>query len=256
MGARTAVLLLSSQLGGSSGAKQTVFFPENVNPSDIPSIENIDLFKAEGQFSNVPINPSGKEEVCLEAQQKSSLPVKLVNAIVLMDSVKSLASVQVRNEKEILGLREGDSIPRMAKIDKIEGQRIIVKNFSNGECEYIQGVAPPKRGGVQSLTVLDPNEGNRVMQKQQSGEGIVNVGNTFRIKKSLRTEMLDNVSEVLTQARAVQIRNPDGTLSFRMTEIVPGSIYSKLNIQDGDIISGINGRKFTNIGELMELFGR
>ena len=93
------------------------------------------------------------------------------------------------------------------------------------------------------------------MQEQGDGD-IVNMGNSFKIKKSLRAEMLDNISEVLTQARAVQIRNPDGTLSFRMTEIVPGSIYSKLNIQDGDTISGINGKKFTNVGQLMELFGR
>ena len=258
MGGRTLVLFLSSYLPGAVGsAKQTVFFPDNISPEEIISIGNVDLFKAEGQFSKVPINNPDEATACLEAHQKSSLPVKLVHSIVLMDSVKSLASVQVRNDEDLLGLREGDRIQTMAKVDKIENHRIIVKNFNNGECEYIQGDAALKkgRGRTKSLTVLDPNEGDRVMREQSDGS-IVNVGNTFKIQKSLRTEMLDNISEVLTQARAIQITNPDGTLSFRMTEIEPGSIYSKLNIQDGDIITGINGKNFTNIGELMELFGK
>jgi type II secretory pathway component PulC len=41
-----------------------------------------------------------------------------------------------------------------------------------------------------------------------------------------------------------------------MQEIVPGSIYSQLNIQEGDMITGINGKKITNMAELMNLFGQ
>ena len=33
-----------------------------------------------------------------------------------------------------------------------------------------------------------------------------------------------------------EIKNPDGSLSFKMTDVVPGSIYSQLDISDGDII--------------------
>ena len=87
-------------------------------------------------------------------------------------------------------------------------------------------------------------------------KGIVNEGDTFKIKKDVRDKLLENISEVMTQARAIQIKNPDGTLAFRMQEIVPGSIYSQLNIKDGDIITGINGKRFTNINELMSLFGQ
>jgi C-terminal processing protease CtpA/Prc len=35
-----------------------------------------------------------------------------------------------------------------------------------------------------------------------------------------------------------------GSMAFKMTEIVAGSIYSQLNIQDGDIIEGINGSPY------------
>ena len=59
--------------------------------------------------------------------------------------------------------------------------------------------------------------------------------------------MLGNISSVLTQARAIPITNGDGTISFKVTEIVPGSIYSQLNIQENDIITGINGKKLTQL---------
>lgn len=67
--------------------------------------------------------------------------------------------------------------------------------------------------------------------------------------------MLEDIGEILTQAKAVQIRNPDGSLSFQMTEVVPGSIYAHLNIQNGDIIKSINGEPIQDLNKLMTLFG-
>ena len=85
---------------------------------------------------------------------------------------------------------------------------------------------------------------------------IKNSGNSFKIKRQFRDKMISNISEVLTQAKAVQITNPDGSLAFKMTEVVPGSIYSQLNIQNDDIITSVNGKKIENLNELMSLMGR
>ena len=67
--------------------------------------------------------------------------------------------------------------------------------------------------------------------------------------------MLANISEILTQARAVQIKNPDGTYSFKMTEIVAGSLYTKLGIENGDIITEVDGKKIQNLNEIMSKLG-
>ena len=85
---------------------------------------------------------------------------------------------------------------------------------------------------------------------------IKNTGNSFKIKKNYRDEMVTKMSDILTQAKAIQITNPDGSLCFKMTEIVPGSIYTQLNIQESDIICNVNGRKIENLNELMGLLGR
>ena len=248
--------LYFSPLKQSSSSRSYVPIPKKLVSSDISSITTVDLFKAEGNANPVSVPIKITNEICHTAARRSSLPIKLVNSIVLMDSVKSLASIQIRNNQDIKGLREGDEIPSLAKINKIEQQKVILKNLSNGQCEYIQEASVGTTSSTNTkLRVLDPVQGKKVISSQNL-QGIQNVGNAYKIKKSLRDEMLANISEVLTQANAVQIKNPDGSLSFRMTEIVPNSIYSKLDIQNGDVIQNINGKKFYNVGELMKLFNQ
>ena len=41
-----------------------------------------------------------------------------------------------------------------------------------------------------------------------------------------------------------------------MVDVVPGSIYSQLDITNGDVISEINGKKIENINEILTLFGK
>jgi type II secretion system protein C len=192
--------------------------------------------------------------VCLQSRKRSSLKIKLVNTIVLQDSVKSIAAVQVRGQKEVLSIREGDKISNDAKVGKIDRMKVVFKNLRNGECEYVETKDKQPRNR-RPIKVVSRKKGQPLLNKYKDSR-IKNVGNNFKIKKKVRDEMLSNISEVLTQARAIQIKNPDGSLAFKMTEVVPGSIYSKLNIQDGDIITGINGKKFNNLNEIMNLFGK
>lgn len=232
---------------------------QDVVRTQLNRIKSNDLFQAPDKtntpvIDNAPKKPSFEEvRVCRDANMKSSLGLKLVNTVILQDSVKSLASVQMRGKENFL--REGDSIPNTIEVGKITRQKLIFKNLKTRKCEYIENTAE-RKGPKKTINIVrDPQEGKKILQ--DAGEtGISNVGNTFKIKKEVRARMLENISEVLTQARAVQIKNPDGSLAFRMQEIVPGSIYSQLNIQEGDVITGINGKKITNMTEMMNLFGQ
>src|SRR5690606_16563283 len=148
------------------------------------------------------------------ADQKSSLPVQLLSTIVLKDSVKSIASVQTRGSKEFMNVREGDKLQNLAEVGKIDRLRMIVKNLSTGECEFIEGTdkEPPTRR-ASTIKVVTPSKGRQIINQQQD-TGIKNEGNRFTIKKSLRDDLLtNNMTDVLTQARAVQLKRPDGTLA-------------------------------------------
>ncbi|MCR9206474.1 MAG: PDZ domain-containing protein, partial [Halobacteriovoraceae bacterium] len=227
---------------------------------NLADLRNNDLFQAPEESTTPVIGKRPKQKsnykepkTCKEASKKSSLGIKLVNTVILQDSVKSLASVQLRGKEDYL--REGDAIPNMIEVGKIVRKKLIFKNLKNRQCEYIENTEKVKGPRKPIKIVTEPKKAKQIL-KDAKVTGISQSGNQFKIKKEVRQRMLENISEVLTQARAIQIKNPDGSLAFRMQEIVPGSIYSQLNIQEGDMITGINGKKITNMAELMNLFGQ
>ena len=193
---------------------------------------------------------------CSEATVKSSLPIKLINTIVLQNSKKSLATVRIPGKRKVQSIREGFEIKNIGKLGKIKRLRIIVLNKKKNRCEYIENRDKrfEKKFKKKKIKVLSKSAGKKALKKKK--KGITSVGNNFKIKKSVRDKALQNIQNVLTQARAIQIKNPDGSLSFKMTDVVPGSIYSQLDISNGDIISEINGKKIENINEILTLFGK
>ena len=223
--------------------------------ADVNKIANTNLFnvkesdKAGTQKAAIDI----ASIVCNEAEKPTSEPVKLMDTIVLQDAVKSVASVQVRGSGELLNVREGEQIGSSVEVSKITRMKLILKNLQTGDCEYVASEeedAPM----MPNLTILSPKKGQALFKSNHPS--IKNQGNKFAIKRQFRDQMINNISEVLTQARAIPITNPDGTLSFKMTEVVPGSVYSHLDIQNDDIITSINGKKIENLNELTSLLGR
>lgn len=227
--------------------------------SSLASLEKNDLFKAKvivpDQKSVVKKKKPIVDEnlVCKEANRKSSLGVKLVKTIVLQDSVKSIASVQVRGKDN--HLRIGDRIPGMAEIGFIDGDKLIFKNLKSGLCEYVE--SPKTNEGKRKKFNIEKNlKKAKKLITNSKKTGIKNDGNTYKIKKSVRDELLGDISNIITQARAIPIKNPDGTYCFRMVEIVTDSIYTKLGVQNQDIICNINGRKMESLNEAMGLLGK
>ncbi len=254
---------LSSLLTSSSKTRSVMPFKKPFKAVDYSAIETYNIFNAieklDGEKTKKPTGPAVKKpKFCYQADKKSSLPLKLVNTIVLQDNKKSVASIIVRNNREPESFRENDVINGFARIGRINRLTVIFKNLNNEDCEFIENIDKSIEDSFKkkNLTILDPKKGKKLIDNLNIDKGITNEGNSFKIKNSIREEMLGDISNVLTQARAIQIKNPDGSLSFKMTEIVPGSIYSKLNIKDGDILTKIDGKEIRNLNEVMNLFGR
>ena len=241
-----------------STAKSTITVPPpkpDTAAQDINRIASTNLFNVK-ESDKVAVTTEKKDIssiICIDAEKPTAEPLKLLDTIVLQDSVKSVASVQVRGSSDLVNVREGEQLNNSVEVTKINRMKLILKNLNTGDCEYVasemEEVAP-----MPNLTIMSAQKGKKFLQS--NNPLIKNTGNSFKIKRQLRDKLVSNMSEVLTQAKAVQITNPDGSLSFKMTEIVPGSIYSNLNIQDGDVINTINGKKIENLNELMGLLGR
>ena len=220
------------------------------NPGTLGQVRSINIFR-----TNTGLG--GKKNVadskCEEAQQASALPIKLVNTIVLQDTVKSLASVQIRGERDLQEVRVGDQISNLAKIFKITRLEMLVKNLESGVCESI--ASDKARETRSPISVMSPSQ-SREFKANKKLPGIENEGNKFKISKTLIDEKMKDIAAILTQARAIKIQNPDGTISFKLTEMDPAGIFPYLGLQDQDIITSINGKPIYDMNEVMGLFAR
>ena len=219
-----------------------------------------DLFRTESQKTRLS-KPKGNNKniarasrACNDSNKKSSLPLKLINTVVLQNREKSVASVQ--DKKKILYLREGDRMDNIL-VKKISRLKMVFANQKTGECEYIANSNAQEERFWQSRKpeIVSPAKGRKLLAEQKN-ENVIKVGNTYQIKKELKDNILNNINTILTQARAIEIKNPDGSLCFKMVDIVPGSPYSMLDIQNDDIICNINGKKIENFNSLFALFGK
>ena len=63
-----------------------------------------------------------------------------------------------------------------------------------------------------------------------------------------------NMSQILTQARALPYLENGKTTGFRLSEIVPGSIYEKIGLQNGDVIQKVNSQNVDDPGKFFQLY--
>ncbi|MGE3610056.1 MAG: hypothetical protein AB7I27_10755 [Bacteriovoracaceae bacterium] len=227
-----------------------VALDKDFNVAELSRVRSINIFKTN-------VASSGKKKIadtkCEEAQQDSTLPIKLINTVVLQDTVKSLASVQIRGDRDTSEVRVGDQISNLAKIFKITRLELLVKNLETGVCESIS--SEKMREARSPISVMSP-AASRAFKLNKKLPGIENVGNKFNISKNLLDEKLKDIASVLTQVKALKIQNPDGTLAFKLTEMDPEGIFPYLGLQDQDIITSINGKPIYDFNEVMTLFAR
>lgn len=223
----------------------------------IRQIKNSKLFKTEAKKEE---NKEGKKPkplattICEKADGKSRLPIKLINTVVLQDSVKSIASVQVRSENLLQELRVGEKIDNMAKIGKIERSKLIVRNLKTGTCEAIE--SDEDQQDYSPIAVLSPKQSKNFKRKIKKIKGIDTDGKNFVIEKSFLKAKLANIGDIIKQARGIQINNPDGTISFKIVEVDPGGIFAYLGIENNDIITQINGQPINDLNAVMSLFSK
>jgi S1-C subfamily serine protease len=161
----------------------------------------------------------------------------------------------MRSSNKLVSIREGEK-HQGVRIDTIQRLKLVVRNMSTQECETIENSKFKDSAGRNKISVLTPSASKKYKKTLKKIDGIENDGNNFKIDREFLKSKLSNINSILTQARGIQINNPDGTISFKIVDIEPGGIFAYLGMEDGDIISGINGEPITELNAVMNIFGR
>src|ERR1041384_6256945 len=149
------------------------------------------------------------------------------------------------NETQVYGI--GDKY-QGARIYAVEQKRVLIDN--NGSNEYIDASAsaPPTLG-------VAPMPGGPVQLPNQDGGGVKQLSeNQYRVAKSEINNALTNLSDLATKARIVPSFKNGVANGFKLFSIVPDSLYSKIGVQNGDVIRRINGYEMNSPDKALEIY--
>ncbi|OFZ17932.1 MAG: hypothetical protein A2X94_12905 [Bdellovibrionales bacterium GWB1_55_8] len=209
-----------------------------------PPLEEYQAIISRNLFNSQGLIP-GEEDATTVAQDfggpatKSTLPFNLVGTLILKNELRSIATIEDKSASIVYPVQVQDEIPSKAKILQIEPERVTFLNISSGRREYIE--LPELKGNAPRITLGKPSAG---------GPGIEKVSPTqFNISRQEVDTALSDLNSILTQARAVPHFENGLPAGYKLFQIVPGSIYSKLGLQNNDIIVGLNGEPVNDPGK-------
>ncbi len=258
--ARTANLFIESLIAPLPSATATAR-PVVHAAVEVPAAITIErLAKVTGLPIPAP-EPEVKEpttpEVDLNAAPvKTSLRVKLLGTLLAGNPLWSIASIQdVVTQKTQTYMV--DDLIQNAKVLEIERARVIILN--NGHREFINGeagdgtavaAAPPPSIGRAASPVGDGAPPSVAM-----GAGIKSVSeNEYEVPRAEIDKTLSNLNDVAMQARIVPAFKDGVATGFKLFSIRPDSIYTKIGVQNGDVIRRINGFDLNSPEKALEVY--
>ncbi|WP_164015094.1 type II secretion system protein GspC [Pyxidicoccus trucidator] len=183
------------------------------------------------------------------APVKSGLRVKLLGTLVASNADWSFASIQDMVTQRSQTYMVGNAL-QGATVQEIERERVIILN--NGRREFIDGqpgdgaFVPPTPPVAQANTAPPPN-----------GSGIRAVNdNEYEVPRAEIDKTLNNLNDVAMQARIVPAFKDGQAVGFKLFSIRPDSIYSKIGVQNGDVIRRINGFDLNSPEKALEVYSK
>jgi len=183
--------------------------------------------------------------------------MRLIGTVVLPGDLEgSLAAIVGADKKA--GLHRGGTDVEGSRIRAIHSDAVVLQSTS-GLCRLsmfeVEGAAakprltpaaekkkkkkPPKSGPL-----ADRNAG---LTEEEMAEGIEKVNDTnYNLSRSMLNKVLDNAGKIIGIA-AVAPKMEDGqSVGMEIRGIRPGTLLTKLGIQNGDILESVNGQSLSS----------
>lgn len=196
------------------------------------------------------------------APVRSSLRAQLVAGVVAERPEWSIASIAdlATRETRIYGVGDRFQGATLLAVEKMRdprdatgaGFRVVAVVCNAGQKEYIDfdqseaapaavGFAPP-RAGVEEGPAPDAGAVRKLADNQ------------YEIPKRVIDQSLSNLNTIATQARIVPSFKNGVANGFKLFSIQPGSLYSSIGIENGDVIQRINGYEINSPDKALEIY--
>jgi type II secretory pathway component PulC len=146
-----------------------------------------------------------------------------------------------------------NNIASVGEIKRIESECVYFYNTGSRRCEFMR-ISPLSvcndRGDFKANTPLQEPQA-----PEKPGESIKKTGaSTFEVERNDLNGLLDNLGQLLTQARVVP-DVVDGKPAFKFVMVQPNSFFEKIGFKVGDVVTKINGSE-VSIEKATEFIGK
>lgn len=192
----------------------------------------------------------------LDSQEpvKSGLRVRLVGTMVANRPEWSMANVEDLASNTTTVYMVGDAI-QTAEVIEIERLRVYINN--SGRKEYIDAEAGSGAAPVVAAAPAHTAVAAATPPAAGVGSGIRALNDdTYEIPKDEIQKAMSNLNDIAMQARIVPAFKDGASTGFKLFSIRPNSLYSKIGIQNGDVIRRINGFEINSPDKALEIYSK
>ncbi len=187
-------------------------------------------------FNSATLNPEPVvEEEPVEEIEATRLPLKLLGTTAATDPKFSWAAVENRQQRETLVVSLGDKVAANATVLKIERRRIILsENGSPRELTLDE----------EDPTAVKPRRvARRPSRRRESPAARVKrLGNDrFSVPREDVEKTMRNPANLFSQARILPKYEGGEMVGVQVNSIKDDSIFRNIGLQDGDVITELNG---------------
>jgi general secretion pathway protein C len=174
-----------------------------------------------------------------EGKGPSNAPAAEIPAYRLIGTIEgeSFAGAVLEDSTGQAFYRINQKLPDGSQIVKVQRDRISIRR-ADGVTTVIQVVDDMK-----IVDVTKPGAGVRKL-----GEG------KFMVDQQAIASSTENMNQLLTQARALPYTEQGKTVGFRISEIVPGSLYEKIGLLNGDVIQKVNSQDMDDPAKFFQMY--
>lgn len=197
---------------------------------------------------------------------RSELRLALVAGVVAERARFSLATIADAGTHETHVVGVGDEVggARLLAVERLRddgdatgnGFRVVAILCNGGTKEYLE--LDPAAGAVagRSLDVAPVPPPRPGAAPTPGGlEGVRQVAdNRYEIERNVIDTTLGNLNQIATKARIVPSFKNGSANGFKLFSIQPGSLYSAIGVQNGDIIQRVNGYEINSPEKALELY--
>ncbi len=137
--------------------------------------------------------------------------------------------------------RIGQKMPDGSMLGKVQRSRVTIKRAEGGT--YDIEVADDTK----IVPVAKPGAGNDAGVKKVSN-------NQYMVDQKEVLASTENMGQMLTQARALPYQEQGKVVGFQISEIVPGSLYEKIGLKNGDVIQKVNSEDVNDPAKFFQLY--